>query len=368
MRCSKCAKDISSNVSKCPFCDAPVNLFELPKLKDDVKQEGQEEINEVIEEPEIKEETVLLDFDDNKSSSLKNETVKKEEVKKEIKKEEKVNNNKEKKDNINDIDFSSNLNILKRKFFFKKVILITLAICLVVVAVVIFISPNFSKTVVGKAGYNEELASYYKTYSVPEAEALLKVIHDNDQVLKDVQESTLDKFYTDIKSYSKNTYDSRSKLIEEVEKTRKHINKLYDVYYLDDHNNKIKLINHDEYNDLMIELDDITESSKKYYLIMELYEASEYVEISKLVSDLDKNNYYYNEILSYAILAANGLIEVIENDVNRLLEENEANTEEEIMLRNDLIYSVLVNYAELYDGLNLYNNAKFKELLNNYKN
>lgn len=367
MRCSNCSREINSNVNKCPFCETPVNLFELPKLKEEEKEESEnEKVNIILDSnkeetkedivdvnKEIEKEIIVKEPDEENKETIANETN--EEI-----------SNIEVIENKNDIVFSSDGNIIKRKSFFKKVIILTLSLCLIII-LLFYLNSSHLANIKGNEGYNQELANYYNSYSVQDAEALLKVVHDNTQVMEEIQTKTKEKFYSDIREFSSTVYSNRSLLLEEVEKTKKHVNKIYDVYYLNDHKEKIKLISHDDYNDLMVELDDIYESSKLYYSIMNLYDKREYSEISDLVKNLDTNNYYYNEIVSYGRLVGNEIVKTIEEDVNKISEGMEYLTEEEQIAKKEQIYSVIVSYAELYEDLDLFNNDKYNELLNNYK-
>lgn len=323
MKCSSCNKNFADDLKECPFCHTPNELFELPKLKEKDIVSHNEEI---------------------------------------IKEEEK---NITKEERLEDDVFSSNNNVKKRKSFFFKVILVTLVLCLG-----LFLFFYFKKNLDTNINYDEELDNYYSSYNTSDAKELLEVINNKEDIIIEVQTKTKDKLNEDIDIISRKQYSNRSLLLEELNKIKEDVNNLYDVYVLNKKKDKVKVLSNDNYNELIMKLDQISKDSDLYYEIINLYNDKDYDEVAKvakLVKETNKDNYYYEEIIKYIELSTNDVLKLIEKDIEKMTQGIELLNEQAKEERYNQIYLVIETYNNLYINLKLSNNSKYQELLNNYK-
>ena len=431
MKCLECGKDIEEGMSKCPNCgrilsdDFELDLPVLKEEKDEVENEEQDlektrsifalnetqelnlldDINKYIDktneeakkEKEQNEEKVSdteeVEEKEIKDSEEEEDKVEEEKVEEESEDEKEVTLSDEEEPEDKDSEDSTEMKeksskaveiqksdepsfILKTKQSIKdrKQVLTVMTICFGIVILgmllsIYFIRDKNPNSTNGTYIVNMETAlnEYFNNYNIDKVVFVLEDVKKDEEKVKDVQritKITCDGWMEELINRDIATPEEYDEI---TDKYRRIINGLHEDAIVKYDNEYVKALGDIDYEDLIKQVDDITNDGSGFFDALTMYNVKDYNKAYYLFQKITEDNAYYDRAQEYLDRIVSNVVDILKTDIRKVELGIDSLSEDEKLKKYIQIEEIILAYRNTYMTLELEKKDKYMEVLNDYR-
>lgn len=328
MRCLKCGENVADYCDKCPSCGAEFkNLdvdIELPILKSEKKVK-----EDVLPAWQIKEEKLVA---------------------------------------VNEENFDSEKNIEYRKKILKGAIIFTLILIVIFGLIMIVVRSNSNlynrPNLYDSKQVEDVLNSYRKYQNDDDVLSLLESVKNDDENKNDVQEKTNEVFKAWLLEID--VTQKQSDFNKVLDNYQDILVKIYNQFVYTVNDNEVKMLSEEDYNSLLQNINTIRNDSEIYYTGLNLYNEHDYNMAYEKFLDISLESIFYNEALKLKLAIEEYIINIMQNDINKIEDEiRYLDYEKQKDGYLQIIY-IIQAYKSVYSNVKLEENEIYRELYNKY--
>ena len=121
-----------------------------------------------------------------------------------------------------------------------------------------------------------------------------------------------------------------------------------------------------DYEELMIQFNDIYNDSAIFYDALELNKAKDYNKAFYMFSRVEESNSYYEKSVTYLSIIVEDIIEMINKDISKLEKNIDTLEDSEKLKVYTSIEQIIISYNNLYVSVELNEKNDYQELLSLY--
>ena len=121
-----------------------------------------------------------------------------------------------------------------------------------------------------------------------------------------------------------------------------------------------------DYEELMIQFNDIYNDSAIFYDALELYKAKDYNKAYYMFNRVEESNSYYEKSVTYLSIIVEDIIEMINKDISKLEKNIDTLEDSEKLKVYTSIEQIIISYNNLYVSVELNEKNDYQELLSLY--
>lgn len=380
MRCTNCDKTYKDNLEFCPFCNEKnqsldtssnddfvdyIELIEKMEKALDDTTELKTTKKKVRDDSEVSlDKTIAINLDSN--STLMDEINKQiESVNKESLEEK--NDNEQSIIEVNE-ELATLESIKKRRKVFVITAVATFVLLIFIVMILLFSNDISNKSRVSM-NFEQRLDNavdvYYNSGEIDDLVYLMEEVkRDSDKVEK-IQLVTKEECNNWLLQYVKEDAKSKKEFDDKTYKYRELIDGLYRYALVRNKNTYIRALTENDYDELIMEFDNIYNQSLDYYDALDLYNAKDYNRSYYMFSKIDEENTYYNKSVKYIEKIYDNIIAILEKDIVKIEKDIDTLSDSEKLNVYIIIEETILEYNNVYN-VNLSEQKKYQEILNIY--
>lgn len=358
------------------------NILEGTSKKDDLTDTKEYDLNlektiSITSIEDTKEYFGLLDdinkqIDDiNENASTNDREVKK--IEKEIADSELIVSNEIEKDinkeksNIDEVQEKNEEVIVQRKTVF---VMTGIAILILLFSVLLILFFASSDNEQAKVEYvdkmNVAMQTYYDTSDIDDIIYILEEAKNDEKVLLDLQVKVRTVCNSWVLLYLNEEVENKEKFEEATTKYRELIEGLYRYAIVKTDDNLIRALTEKDYDELMVQFNNIYNDSAIFYEALELYNAKDYNKAYYMFSRVEDSNSYYEKSVTYLSIIEEDIINMIKKDISKLEKNIDTLEDSEKLKIYTSIEQIIISYNNLYVSVSLNEKNSYQELLSLY--
>ena len=380
MRCTNCDKTFEDNLEFCPFCNGKnqsldtssnedfVDYIELIKKMEKALEhttESKTTKKKVRDDSEVSlDKTIAINIDSN--STLMDEINKQiENVNKESLEEKKA-----KEERI--IEVNEELTTLESIKKRRKVFVITAVatfILLVFIVLILLFSNDMSNKSRVSMNFEQRLDNavdvYYNSGEIDTLVYLMEEVKGDSDKIEQIQLVTKEECNNWLLQCVEEDAKSKKEFDDKTYKYRELIDGLYRYALVRNKNAYIRALTENDYDEIIIEFDNIYNQSLDYYEALDLYNAKDYNRAYYMFSKIEEENTYYSKSVKYIEKIYDNIIAILEKDIVKIEKDIDTLNDEEKLNVYIIIEETILEYNNVYN-VNLSEQKKYQEILSTY--
>lgn len=382
MRCFKCDKTFDDKLEFCPFCDEKnqsldtssnevfvdyIELIEkMQKALGDTK-EIKNTKKKIRDNSEVSlDKTIAINIDSN--GTLMDEINKQIDT---VNQESLENKSGTKEDVTEESEQLTSLESFKKR---RRVFVITAVatfVLLIFIVIILLFSNDMSNKSRVSMNFEQRLDNaidvYYENGEIDTLVYLMEdVKHDSDKVDK-IQLVSKEECNNWLSQYVEEDAKSKKEFDDKTYKYRELIDGLYRYALVRNKNIYIRALTENDYDEIIIQFDDVYNQSLDYYDALDLYNAKDYNRAYYLFSKVSEDNTYYNKSVKYIEKIYDNIIALLEKDIIKIEKGIDSLSDEEKLNIYIIIEETILEYDNVYN-VKLSDQEKYQEILNTYTN
>lgn len=282
-----------------------------------------------------------------------------------VKIEEKIEDNtNNEEENKEDIEI---LSTRRKVFLFTGIAILILVFTLMTIWVITGVShKNTETTLDSLTRLNNAMETYYETEEIDDILYVLEDIKNDQEEIKKIQAKTRTICDSWVLLYLNEEVENKESFEEKTNKYKSLLEGLYRYAIVKNDTNLVRALTEKDYNDLLIQFDDIYSDSTIFYDALELYNDKDYNKAYYMFDRIESNNSYYEKSVTYCNLIISNILDTILNDISKLEKNIDTldNTNKLEVYSN--IEQIIIDYNSVYSNIDLTQNDKYQELLSEY--
>ena len=271
------------------------------------------------------------------------------------------------KSNIDEVQEKNEEVIVQRKTVF---VMTGIAILILLFSVLLILFFASSDNEQAKVEYvdkmNVAMQTYYDTSDIDDIIYILEEAKNDEKVLLDLQVKVRTVCNSWVLLYLNEEVENKEKFEEATTKYRELIEGLYRYAIVKTDDNLIRALTEKDYDELMVQFNNIYNDSAIFYEALELYNAKDYNKAYYMFSRVEDSNSYYEKSVTYLSIIEEDIINMIKKD-NSKLEKNIDTLEDSEKLKiYTSIEQIIISYNNLYVSVSLNEKNSYQELLSLY--
>lgn len=275
---------------------------------------------------------------------------------------------------VEDVEVEKNIEELNNSIDTRRKVLVFTGVAVLVlvftlVAIWFATEPNFNnkKAVVDPLNQiTEEMKNYYNTSDIDNILYLLEDIKNDKELVTKFQAKTRTICDSWVLLYLNEEVDSKDSFEKSTAKYKELLDGLYRYAIVKNDNGLVRALTEKDYNDLLIQFDNIYSDSVIFYDALELYNENDYNKAYYMFNKIDSTNSYYEKSVTYSNKILDDIIATLLSDIEKL----EANIDSYDNARKLEIYSnieqIIIDYNSVYSNIDLTSNEDYQEILSKY--
>ena len=380
MRCTNCDKTFEDNLEFCPFCNGKNQSLDTSSNEDFVDYiELIEKMEKALEDTtELKttkkkvrddsevssDKTIAINIDSNSTLmdeiNKQIENVNKESLEEKIAKEERI------------IDVNEELTTLESIKKRRKVFVITAVatfILLVFIVLILLFSNDMSNKSRVSMNFEQRLDNavdvYYNSGEIDTLVYLMEEVKGDSDKIEQIQLVTKEECNNWLLQYVEEDAKSKKEFDDKTYKYRELIDGLYRYALVRNKNAYIRALTENDYDEIIIEFDNIYNQSLDYYEALDLYNAKDYNRAYYMFSKIEEENTYYSKSVKYIEKIYDNIIAILEKDIVKIEKDIDTLNDEEKLNVYIIIEETILEYNNVYN-VNLSEQKKYQEILSTY--
>lgn len=282
-----------------------------------------------------------------------------------VKIEEKIEDNtNNEEENKEDIEI---LSTRRKVFLFTGIAILILVFTLMTIWVITGVNhKNTETTLDSLTRLNNAMETYYETEEIDDILYVLEDIKNDQEEIKKIQAKTRTICDSWVLLYLNEEVENKESFEEKTNKYKSLLEGLYRYAIVKNDTNLVRALTEKDYNDLLIQFDDIYSDSTIFYDALELYNDKDYNKAYYMFDRIESNNSYYEKSVTYCNLIISNILDTILNDISKLEKNIDTldNTNKLEVYSN--IEQIIIDYNSVYSNIDLTQNDKYQELLSEY--
>ena len=273
-------------------------------------------------------------------------------------------NTKPKEENKEDVDV---LSTRRKVFLFTGIAILILIFTLMTIWVVAGINnKNTEATVDYLTRLNKAMETYYETEEIDDILYVLEEVKNDKEETKKLQAKTRTICDSWVLLYLNEEVEDKEAFEEATNKYKGLLEGLYRYAIVKNDTNLVRALTEKDYNDLLIQFDDIYSDSAIFYDALELYNSKDYNKAYYMFDRIESNNSYYEKSVTYCNLIISNILDTILNDISKLEKNIDTLDNASKLEVYSNIEQIIIDYNSIYSNIDLTQNDKYQELLSEY--
>lgn len=257
--------------------------------------------------------------------------------------------------------------IAQRKTIF---VMTGISVLILILSVLLILFFVFSDNDKAKIDYvdkmNVAMQTYYDTSDIDDIIYILEESKNNEELLLDLQFKVRTICNSWVLLYLNEEVENNEKFEDATTKYRELIEGLYRYAIVRTDDNLIRALTEKDYEELMIQFNDIYNDSAIFYDALELYKAKDYNKAYYMFSRVEESNSYYEKSVTYLSIIVEDIIEMINKDISKLEKNIDTLEDSEKLKVYTSIEQIIISYNNLYVSVELNEKNDYQELLSLY--
>ena len=257
--------------------------------------------------------------------------------------------------------------IAQRKTIF---VMTGISVLILILSVLLILFFVFSDNDKAKIDYvdkmNVAMQTYYDTSDIDDIIYILEESKNNEELLLDLQFKVRTICNSWVLLYLNEEVENNEKFEDATTKYRELIEGLYRYAIVRTDDNLIRALTEKDYEELMIQFNDIYNDSAIFYDALELYKAKDYNKAYYMFNRVEESNSYYEKSVTYLSIIVEDIIEMINKDISKLEKNIDTLEDSEKLKVYTSIEQIIISYNNLYVSVELNEKNDYQELLSLY--
>lgn len=378
MKCLKCKKTFKDTLKKCPFCNTEVKQIDVSSNDDfkehiDLIEKMEDKLSKTIELKPTKrkkrdnrnvslDQTIAINVLNENSLSLMDEINKQIDIiNEEADKASKV---------IIPEEELATLDSFKKR---RKVLVITGIASLVLISVMIGLllvtgslkSSSKNSVIDYEQVIKNSLDTYYNTNEIDDLIYVMEDIKKDEEKVDVLQSIVKNTCYGWVIRYKEEDAISSTNFEEITLKYKELINGIYRYALVKTNDQYIRALTEVDYDELMLQFDDIYNESLTFYEALDLYNEKDYNRAYYMFSKIEEANTFYDKSVTYIDKIYQNVIELLNKDIKKIEKGIEELNNEEKLNIYIIIEETILEYDNVYN-IDLSDYEEYQKILSNY--
>ncbi len=259
------------------------------------------------------------------------------------------------------------LSTRRKVFLFTGIAILILIFTLMTIWVVAGVNnKNTEATVDYLTRLNKAMETYYETEEIDDILYVLEEVKNDKEETKKLQAKTRTICDSWVLLYLNEEVEDKEAFEEATNKYKGLLEGLYRYAIVKNDTNLVRALTEKDYNDLLIQFDDIYSDSAIFYDALELYNNKDYNKAYYMFDRIESNNSYYEKSVTYCNLIISNILDTILNDISKLEKNIDTLDNASKLEVYSNIEQIIIDYNSIYSNIDLTQNDKYQELLSEY--
>lgn len=259
------------------------------------------------------------------------------------------------------------LSTRRKVFLFTGIAILILIFTLMTIWVVAGVNnKNTEATVDYLTRLNKAMETYYETEEIDDILYVLEEVKNDKEETKKLQAKTRTICDSWVLLYLNEKVEDKEAFEEATNKYKGLLEGLYRYAIVKNDTNLVRALTEKDYNDLLIQFDDIYSDSAIFYDALELYNNKDYNKAYYMFDRIESNNSYYEKSVTYCNLIISNILDTILNDISKLEKNIDTLDNASKLEVYSNIEQIIIDYNSIYSNIDLTQNDKYQELLSEY--
>lgn len=210
------------------------------------------------------------------------------------------------------------------------------------------------------------LQKYYETNDIDSILFVLEEVKNDKEEVKKLQAKTRNICDSWVLLYLNEEVENKDKFEKATVRYKGLLEGLYRYAIVKNDSGLVRALTEKDYNDLLIQFDDIYSDSAVFYDALELYNMKDYNKAYYMLERIESTNSYYDKSVTYSNLIISNILETIKKDIDLL----EANIDELDDASKLEVYTnieqIIIDYNSIYSNIDLTQNDDYQKYLSKY--
>ena len=213
---------------------------------------------------------------------------------------------------------------------------------------------------------NVAMQTYYKTDEIDDILYILEDIKNDKEKVKKLQAKTRTICDSWVLLYLNEEVENKENFEKATSKYKNLLEGLYRYAIVKTDTNLVRALTEKDYNDLLIQFDNIYSDSAVFYDALELYNAKDYNKAYYMFSRIESVNSYYDKSVSYSNLIISNILDTMKKDISKLEANSETLDNAGKLEMYSKIEQIVIDYNSVYSNIDLTQNEEYQKLLSKY--
>ena len=255
----------------------------------------------------------------------------------------------------------------KRVFLFTGIAVLILIFTMVAIWFISGKNSNNSKIEVDYlTRFTDAMNKYYETDDIDDILFVLEEVKNNSEETKKLQAKARTICDSWVLLYLNEEVEDKDSFEKTTAKYKELLDGLYRYAIVKNDTNLVRALTEKDYNDLLIQFDDIYSDSAIFYDALEQYNNKDYNKAYYVFGKIESNNSYYEKSVYYCNLIISNIVDTIENDITKLEKNIDTLDNSGKLEVYSNIEQIIIDYNSVYSNIDLTLNDRYQELLSLY--